>query len=199
MPPSRELLARHGLAGRFSVAYVGTLGLAHGLGTVLEAAARLPDVAFLFIGDGADRARLEAEARQRGLRNVHFTGLLPRAEIPQWLASLDVLLVMLRDLAVFETVIPSKIFEYLAQERPVILAAPKRGEIRAMIEEAGAGWTIDPEQPGQLAEAIERIRTHPEEARERARRGREWVERDFRREALACRMAAFLARVAAAR
>ncbi len=198
MPASPELLARHGLAGRFCVAYVGTLGLAHGLVTVLEAAERLPEVRFLFIGDGADRARLEQEAKKRGIENVLFTGLLPRAEIPAWLASIDVLLVMLRDLAVFETVIPSKIFEYLAQERPVILAAPKRGEIRAMVEQAGAGFCIDPEQPDALAAAIEAIRAQPDEARARARRGREWVERDFRRDALAGRMAAFLARVGAA-
>jgi glycosyltransferase involved in cell wall biosynthesis len=196
-PRDPELLERHGLAGSWLVAYVGTLGLAHGLETVLEAAERLrhhEDLVFLFIGDGADRARLEQEARRRGLGRVRFLGLLPRERIPTWLASIDCLLVMLRDLPVFETVIPSKIFEFCAQERPVIVAA--RGEIRRLVEEAKAGFVIDPEDPAQLAATIEYVRAHPDEAADRARCGREWVERDFQRDVLARRMADFLQRVA---
>jgi len=194
------LLRAHGIEDRFVVAYVGTLGLAHGLGTLLEVAHRLrdqPEIAILLIGDGADRARLEAQAKQRGLRNVHFLGLRPHDEIPAWLASCDVLLVLLRNLAVFETVIPSKIFEYLAQERPVVLDA--RGEIRRLVSEVDAGLVIDPEDPGALARAILEIRHKPEEARRRARRGREWVLRSFRRDALARQMADFLERVVAER
>ena len=196
-PRDEALLRRHGLEGRFLVAYVGTLGLAHGLGTVLDAAERLrgePDYTFLFIGDGADRARLEREAARRGLANVCFLGLLPRAEIPAWLASIDCLLVMLRDLPVFETVIPSKVFEFCAQQRPVIVAA--RGEIRRLVEEAKAGLAIDPEDAAQLTAAIEEVRRRPEEAAARARAGREWVEQGFQRDRQARRMVAFLERVA---
>jgi colanic acid biosynthesis glycosyl transferase WcaI len=199
-PADRALLARHGLEGRFLVAYIGTLGLAHGLVTVLEAAERMRDdrdVAFLFIGDGADRARLESEVAARGLANVRFLGLLPRQEIPAWIASIDCLLVMLRDLPVFETVIPSKIFEYCAQERPVVVAA--RGEIRRLVDEAKAGFVIDPENAPALCEAIRHVRAHPEETQARARAGREWVERDFQRDVLARRMAAFLERTVGAR
>ncbi len=75
--------------------------------------------------------------------------------MPEWIASIDLQVVMLRDLPVFETVIPSKIFEFLGQERPVILAA--RGEIRRMIGEAGAALVIDPEAPDQLVSAIEEV------------------------------------------
>ena len=195
-PPDRELLARHGLEGRFLVAYVGTLGLAHGLVTLLGAAERLrdrEDVRFLLIGDGAERARLEAEAQRRGLANVRFLGLRPRDEIPAWLASIDLLVVMLRDLAVFETVIPSKIFEFLAAERPVVLAA--KGEIRRLVGEAKAAFVIDPEVPDALAAAILYAREHPAEASARARAGRDWVEREFQRDDLARRMAEFLERV----
>jgi glycosyltransferase involved in cell wall biosynthesis len=195
-PRDEALLRRHGLEGRFLVAYVGTLGLAHGLGTVLDAAERLrdePDLAFLFIGDGADRARLEQQAARRGLANVHFLGLLPRAEIPAWIASIDCLLVMLRDLPVFETVIPSKVFEFCAQERPIVVAA--RGEIRRLVDEAKAGIAIDPENPVQLAAAVQEVRRLPAEAAGRARAGREWVEQGFQRDRQARRMADFLERV----
>jgi glycosyltransferase involved in cell wall biosynthesis len=196
-PPDRELLRRHDLEGRFLVAYMGTLGLAHGLVTVVDAAERLADqkdVMFLLIGEGADRARLEEEIRRRGLKNVRLLGLLPRAEIPAWIASVDVTLVMLRDLPVFETVIPSKIFEFLAQERPVVLAA--RGEIRRLVEEAKAGYVVDPEDPDALAATLGEIRAHPGEAATRALAGREWVAAQFQRDVLARRMAAFLERVA---
>ncbi len=196
LPRDDARLEAHGLAGRFTVAYVGTLGLAHGLVGVIEAAERLPDVSFVFIGDGADRARLEGEVAERGLSNVSFLGLVPRDEVPGWLASIDVLLVMLRDLPVFETVIPSKMFEYLAQERPLLMSAPRRAECRRLIDEAGAGLTIDADDSAQLAAAIDEIRDHPEDAARRAKAGREWVLEHFRREQLALRMLAFLERVA---
>ena len=110
--------------------------------------------------------------------------------MPEWIASIDILLVCLKDLPVFETVIPSKIFEFLAQERPVIVSA--RGEIRRMTEEAGAAWTIDPEDPEALAETIMAVAQNPEEAQRRAKAGRLWVEREFVRDTLAMRMLTFM-------
>ncbi len=197
-PPAPALLAKHGVGGAYRVGYVGTLGLAHGLTTVLDAAQRLddPSIHFVFVGDGADRARIEEDAKQRGLANVHFTGMLPRGEVPDWLASLDVLLVMLRDLPVFETVIPSKLFEFAAMERPILLSAPK-GEVREMVESADVGVAVDAEDPAALAAAIDALRREPERARQMAGRARAWAEAGFRRDVLARRMAAFLAERAA--
>jgi len=177
------------------VAYVGTLGLAHGLTLLIDVAERMRDhdrLRFVLIGDGADREKLEREIADRGLENVQMLGLQPREAMPDWIASIDLLLVTLRDLPVFETVIPSKIFEFLAQERPVILAA--RGEIRKMMTEAGGALVIDPENTDQMVAAIESVMENPAEAADRARAGRLWVEKDFVRDALARRMAAFLER-----
>ena len=117
-------------------------------------------------------------------------GLQPREAMPDWIASIDLFLVTLRDLPVFETVIPSKIFEFLAQERPVILAA--KGEIRRMINEAGGALVIDPENPDQMQDAIEQVIDDPEAAATRARAGRDWVDSGFIRDDLARKMAAFL-------
>jgi hypothetical protein len=113
--------------------------------------------------------------------------------MPDWIASIDLLLVLLRDLPVFETVIPSKIFEFLAQERPVVLAA--KGEIRRMMTEADAALVIDPEEADQLVSAIEEVIARPEEAALRAAAGRQWVEQDFIRDDLGRKMARFLERV----
>lgn len=195
-PKDEARLAAHGLEECFTVAYVGTLGLAHGLTLLIDAAERMKDrsqVRFLLIGDGADREKLEAEIARRGLSNIEMLGLQPRQAMPDWIASIDLLLVLLRDLPVFETVIPSKIFEFLAQERPVILAA--RGEIREMMQEAQGALVIDPENEDQLVAAIEEVMEKPAEAAARARAGRMWVEKRFVRDDLARHMAAFLARV----
>ena len=192
-PRNEALLAAHGLADRFTVGYVGTLGLAHGLMLLVDVAERLRDrdeLRFVLIGDGADREKIEAEIARRGLGNVVMIGLQPREAMPDWIASIDLLLVLLRDLPVFETVIPSKIFEFLAQERPVVLAA--RGEIRRMMQEADGARVIDPESEDQLVAAIEEVLHDPSEARRRAAAGRSWVEKSFVRDDLARRMAVFL-------
>ena len=192
-PANEELLARHGLGDHFTVAYVGTFGLAHGLSLLIDVAERMraqEKVRFVLIGDGADREKLEAEIAKRGLDNIVMLGLQPRDAMPDWIASIDLLLVLLRDLPVFETVIPSKIFEFLAQERPVVLAA--KGEIRRMMQEAGGAMVIDPEDEDQMVEAIETVLAAPEESRTRAEAGRRWVEAGFIRDDLARRMARFL-------
>jgi len=192
-PPSDALVKEHRLEGRRTVAYIGTLGLAHGLGTVIEAAERLrdrPEVVFLLIGDGAERGRLEALIAERGLENIRLLGLQPRETMPAWIATIDVLLVFLRDLPVFETVIPSKIFEFLAQERPVIVTA--RGEIARMAAEADVALVAEPENADALADAIRHVVEHPEEAERRARSGREWVQKHFVRDELARRMMKFV-------
>jgi len=150
---------------------------------------------FVLIGDGADREKLETDVARRGLENVRLLGLQPRDAMPDWIASIDLLLVLLRDLPVFETVIPSKIFEFLAQERPVILAA--KGEIRRMMNAAEGALVIDPEARDQLVSAIEEVMDHPAEAAKRATAGRRWVEEGYIRDDLARKMATFLERVLA--
>lgn len=197
-PKNAALLAEHGLDGFFTVAYVGTLGLAHGLTLLVDVAERLrhrSEISFVLIGDGADRSKLEADIARRGLDNIVMLGLQPREAMPDWIASIDLLLVMLRDLPVFETVIPSKIFEFLAQERPVLLAA--KGEIRRMMEEAQGALVIDPEVADQMVAAIENVVDDPEACERLAANGRRWVEAGYLRDDLARRMAGFLERVVA--
>ena len=195
-PRNDALLAEHDLSGAFTVAYVGTLGLAHGLTLIVDVAERLrhrEKLRFVLIGDGADREKLEADIAARGLSNISMIGLQPREKMPDWIASIDLLLVTLRDLPVFETVIPSKIFEFLAQERPVLLAA--KGEIRRLMEAANGALVIDPENADQMQAAIERMMDDPSEAERRARAGRAWVEGGFIRDDLARKMAAFCERL----
>jgi colanic acid biosynthesis glycosyl transferase WcaI len=180
--PTRDALD---LDGRFVVAYVGSHGLSHGLGAVLDAAAQQPEVAFLLVGDGADRDRLVSERDRRQLGNVLMRPSVPKDQVPGLYAAADACLVPLRDVPVFEAFVPSKLFEVLAAGRPVIGAV--RGEARDILTRSGAALLVDPERGDQLAQAVGQLRADPELRMELGRRGRAFAEQHYDRDALARR------------
>ena len=181
------------LDGRFVVAYIGSHGLSHGLDAVLEAAAEQPEVTFLLVGDGADRDRLLAERDRRGLRNVMMRPSVAKSEVPWLYAAADACLVPLRDVPVFETFVPSKLFEVLAAGRPVIGAV--RGEARDILARSGGALLVEPERGDQLAQAVARLRADPQLRIELGRRGRAFVEQHYDRDALASRYLELLRQV----
>lgn len=163
-PRDAALAAQWGLAGAFTVGYVGTHGMAHALGNVLDAADRLharADIRFLFVGAGAERDALIAEAGRRKLHNVVFQPLQPKDRMPAVWSLCDVALVHLKNAPVFAGVIPSKIFEAMGMGLPVLIAAPE-GEARRIVETDAAGLCVDAEDPQALAAAIERLRDDAE-------------------------------------
>ncbi len=168
----------------FVLAYVGTMGMAHGLATVLDAAdlTRGEPIRYLLVGDGAREAELKADASRRGLPNVSFVARQPRESIPSILAAADAVLVHLRDTPLFSTVIPSKIFEAMAVSRPIVHAV--RGESAKIVERAGAGITVEPGSPEGIVAAARTLAGDPAMARRLGESGRRAVEREFgRREA----------------
>jgi glycosyltransferase involved in cell wall biosynthesis len=173
------------LDGQFVVAYIGSHGLSHGLGVVLDAAATQPDVTYLLVGDGADRDRLLAERERRGLANVVMRPSVDKAEVPGLYAAADVCLVPLRDVPVFEAFVPSKLFEMLAAGRPVIGAV--RGEARDILARSGGALLVEPERGDQLAQAVDRLRADPALRMELARNGRAFAEQHYDRDVLAAR------------
>lgn len=170
------------------VAYVGTHGMAHGLGAVLDAAKRLAartDVKLLFVGEGAERSKLEARAREERIDNVRFLGPLPRERMPEVYATADVCLVPLRKTELFTTVLPSKIFEILAMERPIVLSVA--GEARELVERSGGGVFVPPEDVEAMASAIAELADDRDRRARMGREGRAYVVREFDRDALATR------------
>jgi glycosyltransferase involved in cell wall biosynthesis len=163
--------------------YVGTIGMAHGLGTVLDAAGRLheesPKVQILIVGDGAELGNLRSIAASRGLANVRFTGLVPRERVPGILAAADLALVTLKAAPVFKTVLPSKMFEAMAARRTIVLGVD--GEARAVLERAGAGVAFPPGDAAALAATIARLAADPAGRRAMGESGRVFVEREFTR------------------
>ena len=196
--PVSSLRQKTALFDKRLVAYVGTVGLAHGLGTLLSVAERTrgnDGLHYLIVGEGAEREKLERETRERGLTNLSFLGLVPRQELLGWLEEIDVSVVLLRDLPLFQTVIPSKIFELLASRVPMILAG--RGESRKLVSDNHAGIVVDPEDPEALQEAIEATLKDREQTEVRRENGRRLVEKEFDRGELALRMLHFLEEIAA--
>ena len=182
--------------GQFVVAYAGALGLANDIPTILRAAARLkehPQVVFWLVGDGAERKQLEAEAGFMGLRNVRFTGSQPKASMKEVLAASDACLATLRDIPMFRTTYPNKVFDYLAAGRPIILGID--GVIREVVEAAGAGVFVPPGNDERLAEAVLALQADTGKSRAMGRAGREHVVRHFNREDQAREFASLLARV----
>lgn len=157
-PRDAAYARRLGISAKFVAVYVGTHGLAHGLDTILAAAQLLStrdDIVFLMAGDGADRRRLETEIVRRGLLNVKMLGQLPKTEMPRLWSIADASLVLLRKLDLFLSVIPSKIFESMAMKKPIVLGV--EGESRKIVEMAGAGLVIAPENASQLAQAVVKL------------------------------------------
>ena len=162
--PDPALARRLGVAGRFVVAYVGTVGMAHGLDVVPRAAERLiargeRRVVFVVAGAGARLAALREEVARRRLDNVVCLGEVAAAAVPALLALADACLVHLRRAPVFTTVLPSKIFEAAAMARPIILGV--RGEARQLVEELGCGLCVEPEDADRLADAVVRLAADP--------------------------------------
>jgi len=163
--PDPDLRGRLGLRDRFVVSYSGTIGMACGLGVVLRAAETLrrkgrDDIVFLLVGDGAVREDLQAEAVRRSLDNVIFTGQQDKKLMPAFLSISGASLVHLRKTELFTTVMPSKIFEAFGMARPIIIGVP--GEAGDLVERAGAGVAVEPENAEQLVEAVERLADDPE-------------------------------------
>ena len=178
-----ELRRQLGVSGKFLVCYIGTMGMAHGLETLLDAASQLrqqnPDVRFLLIGEGAEKERIKGQAQARGLENVCFLDQQPREKIPAFISASDACLVLLKKTEVFKTVIPTKMLEFMSSARPVILAV--EGQAQQIVEEAGAGVVIEPENARALAAAIVQLAADRELGRALGQKGREYIVRHLSR------------------
>jgi colanic acid biosynthesis glycosyl transferase WcaI len=172
-----------GAEGKFVVSYIGTMGMAHGLETIIAAAAQLrdtnPEIVFLMLGEGAEKERIVALARERGLNNLRFIDQQPREKIPAYINASDVCLVLLKKTDLFKTVIPTKMLEFMSCARPVILGVD--GQARAILEEARGGLAIEPENSEALVDAIRDLAANREFARELGQNGREYIVRKFSR------------------
>lgn len=201
LPSDDAFRAQWKLSGKFVCSYIGTIGMAHGLKVVVQAARKLKaagreDIAFLLVGDGAERAALEQQVQAEGLQNwVRLTGRLPREQMPKVLASSDACLVHLRGTELFSTVIPSKIFETMAMERPIIMGV--KGPARDIVLQANVGVPMEPDSADDLAQILVRMADDRQWTNSLGKQAREFVLEHYNRDKLAAEYLQLLSDVVA--
>lgn len=173
---------KYGIEGRFIVTYAGALGIANNIQTILKAAYRLKDnrkIVFLLAGDGIERKHLEQLAQNLKLKNVLFLGAIPKNEVPELLAASDICIATLKNIPMFKTTYPNKVFDYMAAGRPTIICID--GVIRQVIEAAKGGVFVSPEDDKGLAAELNKLLYDRNRIHEMGLNARAYVEANFNR------------------
>ncbi len=193
----RHFREKHGLNDSFLVTYAGALGKANDIDTIFRASQRLinhRDIRFLLIGNGIEKKRLETLISKDGIQNVLFLGVLSKSEVAEALAASNVCVATLKNIPMFTTTYPNKVFDYMAARKPTVLAID--GVIREVIQKAGGGITVTPGNDEELAAAIMKLHEHPALSHRMGKAAREYVVKNFNRNDQARLFQATLKRVA---
>jgi glycosyltransferase involved in cell wall biosynthesis len=158
----------------FVVGYAGNLGRAHDVTTIIaamsllhERAAKSPydeiarKIVFVFVGGGAQWARLEQEVVKRRLTNVRFHPYQPRERLAETLCAADVHLVSLNP-KLEGLIVPSKFYGIAAAGRPTLFIGDQDGEIGRLVEEFACGFTVAPGDGKALANRILQLAQDPQ-------------------------------------
>jgi len=176
-----------GWQDKFIVLYLGTLGMSQKLETVLvlwvlEAADRLkanPAIHFVFVGEGAEKQKLIKFKLEKKLANCEFLPMQSKAKVPDFYETADVCVVPLRNCQLFQGNYPSKMFESMAMECPIILSAG--GKSAELLTKADAGLTVAAENPDKLAQAVQSFYADPDLRTRKGKNGRNFVINNFTR------------------
>jgi glycosyltransferase involved in cell wall biosynthesis len=191
-----ELRRQLGLEEKFVVGFCGNHGIAQGLPEILEAARLLKDyneLRFLFIGEGPVKSKLLEMKARHNLDNVLLLPQVPITEVAFYINSADIMLVPLKRDQIFSAFIPSKMFDFMACGKPIILTVD--GEARSILEESGGGVYVEPDNPRSLAVVLNTLRENPNRLIDMGHHGREYVLRHYLRDQQAKRLEDILAMV----
>lgn len=151
------LIQSMGLSDRFIVGYIGTHGMAHALPQVIESARLIEQsglpIVFMFVGAGAEKATIESIVSDQNIGNVFLVGSQPKELMPNYWSICDLALIPLKNHSVFSSVIPSKLFECMAMQIPVVMSLPD-GEATDIVKATGCGILVEPENPLSMMEGI---------------------------------------------
>ncbi|NFV12588.1 glycosyltransferase family 4 protein [Clostridium sp. FAM 1755] len=170
---------------KFAVCYAGIHGLAQGLEVIVNAADILKkekDIQFVFIGDGPEKDKLINIVKEKNLTNVSFQPVQLKPNMPRIIASMDATVVPLKKLDLFKGALPSKMFEALASELPIVLAV--EGEAEKLINEANGGITVEPENAKEIAQAVLKLYKDKELKQKLGENGRRYVIEHYSRESI---------------
>lgn len=174
--------SRLALENKFVVLYAGILGIAQGIETlmdVVEALRKEDRIHFVFIGEGPVKEKIQAIQHNCALTNLTLMDEIPRDEIPVYISMADCCLVPLKKTDLFKGALPSKMFDYMACERPIIVSID--GEARRIVEASGGGVFVEPENVQQMIAAILKLKSTPALCEKMGKHGRVFVETHFSR------------------
>ena len=178
--PLREDLARHiaaqKAAGRKVVGYAGSHGTPNALDVLLQAAARMQTEPFSFVlvGDGHEKTALQQQAQALGLQHVALFDPVPKAQIPSFLAQIDIAYIGWQRVPIYRFgIAPNKLMDYM-MARCVVLHSVEAGN--DPVAEAGCGLTVPPADPPAIADGLRQLARLDAATRERmGAAGRQFV------------------------
>jgi colanic acid biosynthesis glycosyl transferase WcaI len=186
LDPEQSLKATLELEGRFVVLYSGNLGVKQGLGMLLDAAALLqaiPSIVFLIVGDGGEKDTLVTRADELGLKNVRFLSPVPRQDLGRLLAAADVS-VITQKAGIDDLVLPSKLSNILASERPVVASTQIGSELATILLDFECGVVVRPEDGATLAKVLQMLCDDPTLRAKMGKNGVSYAHANLAREAI---------------
>lgn len=183
----QTFIKKQNLEGKFVLAYIGTLGMAHGLDFIVDSAKQISDdtIHILLIGEGANKENLLNVIENKNIKNVSILDAVPKDQIKTYIASIDVALVNLKKLSLFKGVIPSKIFENAAMGKPILLGV--NGESRQIIEKYNSGLYFEPENTDDFLDKLYNLKNN-NALYQKCQIGGHKLAHDFDRKKLALKM-----------
>lgn len=152
----KSIVEKYGLGKGFDCVYIGNIGLAQGLSSVLEIAAETKhkNARFFIFGTGAQKESIEKLATERNLKNVFFCGVIPHDKVYTVLTNCDLCFIPLKSSKMKDS-IPTKIYEALGVGCPILLAA--QGDSRSLVSQTGMGKCVSPDNTAELVNAFDEI------------------------------------------
>ena len=156
-PKSRDLISKYNLENKFVLGYIGTLGMAHSIETLLDALKDLEKdyedkISMIIVGEGANKEFLLNYLERLKIKNVHFINRVSHEEIINYWSVIDTSIIHLKNVEEFHSVIPSKLFESVAMGKPVLLGL--KGETAEIVTSNNVGALFEPEDSKDLKEKI---------------------------------------------
>ncbi len=185
-----------GLEDKFLVLYAGNIGIAQGIGELIQAADLLKEnknIQLLFVGNGPYKNLSKNICKEQCLNNLFILDEKPREEIIKYICAADVCLVPLKKKEIFKIALPSKMFEAWSCGRPIILSVD--GEARKHLNQAQAGVWVEPEDAAGIGKAILFLYNNPQLCKKFGKKGRAYVERYFSRKIQAQRLEKILVKL----
>jgi glycosyltransferase involved in cell wall biosynthesis len=187
---AKSLRSQYKLENRFVGLYMGAFGHYNSLWTIIEAANYLKDdprFAFVLIGDGDYKRKLEEMVEQFNLQNIIFIPPISRQVSPIYLAIGDIFLLPNRKGEFYRMNLPNKLFDFLVSGRPIVVAG--EGETADVVRDAGAGLIVPAEDAKMMASALVQLVEMDQEGRKKmADAGRCYVLKHYNRETISKEM-----------